>query len=742
MNEINIKEEMENKIPEIEKESKIIIGNILTKIKKFNPYELLSKYMSFITKNSALNPFDISNDVELKFGIESMQMLLTCIEEKEFENNEFIEKNFGEIVNNIKKLFSLESQYAMAVSFKFEDNLKNEGEYIFENIINMNVTGRRYPCFENIHHIKILKPVELEIEEIYGMSIENIIKGLDNFRNKYTYGLKDAMDNLKILMQTCENVDLINSKLQKLEKIIETAFLLENHNVEKETKWPKSFIEIFSNNLGDNKSFCKDISIINFMSLRNTIKSKPIIKIGKHYYNLSISRLLDDFDKNILKDIYKKKYNEKENIKKRIANNCEIYTADLFKEIFPTATILVNNYYKEGKNYIENDLLLEYNNILLIIEVKAGNFTPEVAIKDIDSHKKTLYDLIERADLQSERFLKDLKNQGQLKIFDSNNKKAKLKKEINFGDYKRIFKIVITLEGFNEIAARAEKIGILKMHNNTIACSIDDLEVYADYFKNSPIEFSHYLMKRFKSTESTLIDLNDELDHLGLYIENNDYSLTAYNLSSDYNDVKSILWEEPRKIIDNYYNEKSFQNKIDKPKQKLPYRLDEILNYLNTYDVNNAISFFSEILNCKQKEREQFEKYIEEMIVFYKQKNRPKYMGVKLENTVFISCIVENNKHDLNILLKDFYANMKIGNETQAYAMIVVYDINDKLNDLKIYSLTSDDKCYNSLEIEQLANCIKKQRLSRTLINKKIGRNEKCPCGSQLKYKKCCGKNR
>jgi len=26
------------------------------------------------------------------------------------------------------------------------------------------------------------------------------------------------------------------------------------------------------------------------------------------------------------------------------------------------------------------------------------------------------------------------------------------------------------------------------------------------------------------------------------------------------------------------------------------------------------------------------------------------------------------------------------------------------------------------------------------LINTKIGRNEQCPCGSELKYKHCCGK--
>tara|TARA_B100000315_G_C14506219_1_gene554733 strand:+ start:1134 stop:1253 length:120 start_codon:yes stop_codon:yes gene_type:complete len=27
-------------------------------------------------------------------------------------------------------------------------------------------------------------------------------------------------------------------------------------------------------------------------------------------------------------------------------------------------------------------------------------------------------------------------------------------------------------------------------------------------------------------------------------------------------------------------------------------------------------------------------------------------------------------------------------------------------------------------------------------IGEKVGRNEKCPCGSRLKYKKCCGNNK
>ena len=36
----------------------------------------------------------------------------------------------------------------------------------------------------------------------------------------------------------------------------------------------------------------------------------------------------------------------------------------------------------------------------------------------------------------------------------------------------------------------------------------------------------------------------------------------------------------------------------------------------------------------------------------------------------------------------------------------------------------------------------KEQKLSTTVVkDKKIGRNDPCPCGSGLKYKKCCGKN-
>ena len=45
------------------------------------------------------------------------------------------------------------------------------------------------------------------------------------------------------------------------------------------------------------------------------------------------------------------------------------------------------------------------------------------------------------------------------------------------------------------------------------------------------------------------------------------------------------------------------------------------------------------------------------------------------------------------------------------------------------------DKLENITDLEILLNPLKTK-----IAEKKVGRNESCPCGSGKKYKKCCGK--
>ena len=57
-----------------------------------------------------------------------------------------------------------------------------------------------------------------------------------------------------------------------------------------------------------------------------------------------------------------------------------------------------------------------------------------------------------------------------------------------------------------------------------------------------------------------------------------------------------------------------------------------------------------------------------------------------------------------------------------------------------LYTLEEWD---NLLTKERREELYKAQKMSTTVVNKerKIGRNEPCPCGSGKKYKKCCGLN-
>ena len=46
------------------------------------------------------------------------------------------------------------------------------------------------------------------------------------------------------------------------------------------------------------------------------------------------------------------------------------------------------------------------------------------------------------------------------------------------------------------------------------------------------------------------------------------------------------------------------------------------------------------------------------------------------------------------------------------------------------------------LPVDVRKDLYKKQKLSTTVVKeKKVGRNDPCPCGSGKKYKKCCGIN-
>lgn len=743
-NNFNFKDKIINGKSEDKEKLIISFNNLVLCIKKYSPYEILSHINTFF-KMTLLNvktEYHLGEDsMELKYTLELVQMIMSCIPINEYKNEKMEEKDIYEIINLGNDIFELKTIISFAYTFEMFDEESDKAQYIFESITGTEITGKRYDIFEIQHYKDLFIPLKDYFENTYKFQIDMFFSGIDKLKKKFMFGLNDSQSKMRVLMDNIDINNLTDLDKEIFANTLDEVFGLKLQNVSEITGWPNTFVDLFTYNLGDNIFSLENITFEKILDLHKNINKKPVIKIDDNYFYLVISRLLDNLDRIVLKDLYK----QNKKLIKEVADTCENLVGNYIKEIINDADILTSNFYKSDGKMCENDVLIFFDNYLLIIEVKSGSFTPDVALNNFASHLISLKKLVEEASSQTNRFYETLKNNQTLDIFNSNNKNSKKKCTINLNDYKEIFKIVVTLEGFNEIEARADKIGILDLSKDIIVCSLDDLKVYSDYFKNNPTQFLHYMTYRRMATNTKGIELFDELDHLGLYIEHNCYPVTADNLMEE--PINHILWESPREDLDLYYNGKYIGGDwiVDKPIQKIPYRLSEMIDFVNHNLIFKNVSSISYLLDLSGNQKEELFKNIEMFINYYINSGKIKYAFVRnhFNNLVFLSCIVNNNDFDESIVFDDIYANMKITNSEEANVLFLYYDGNKKLVNITYTLLTSKDEKFSSEKIDEIVEMIKIKRFEkRNYSNKKnkIGRNELCPCGSGIKYKKCCGK--
>ena len=151
-------------------------------------------------------------------------------------------------------------------------------------------------------------------------------------------------------------------------------------------------------------------------------------------------------------------------------------------------------------------------------------------------------------------------------------------------------------------SAHAEKVNYVKIQSGTISISINDLWVYSEYF-NSPIKFIHFLEQREIATKIQELSLRDELDHLGLYIEHNMYSIHAKEMGQGH----FVNYEGYREDLDKYFA--SLHNpifKAEKPEQRLPDLIDQICALAEISDVSSLFTNF--ILDFSSESKENFVK--------------------------------------------------------------------------------------------------------------------------------------
>lgn len=318
------------------------------------------------------------------------------------------------------------------------------------------------------------------------------------FKTYYSFKIEDFLRfTTRIQIQYANRMLLLQKVLEKSNKSIEREVLIDyllncncpiltfNENTlansQEEVIAIKSVLEKFS----VNEELCN----------QKDFESYPIFKKGNTYILSSLITLLYKAKHIFERDIYKNKILASMYAKKK-GEYLEILTQDVISEILKDAKIFPNVQYRENKMNRECDLLVIYDKVILIIEIKGRAFK-EISKEGAKTYlDQDLNDNIYKAYNQATRMEKYLlDNQNVSLRYGSLNTYLKIYNTNKF----KIFKIGITLENFRKYAVQYAEFNN-QLKPDMVFLNINDLKFMSKYFKYQT-EFIHYISQRIKTNK-------------------------------------------------------------------------------------------------------------------------------------------------------------------------------------------------------------------------------------------------
>ena len=722
---------------------------------KCNPVLLLqfaqaNMLMSFLGKTSEFQ-YDF-DDINLARLTEYAQSVIVSSPNEYVESNDDPTELFLKIQNKFSNLSVLINQFYLywgAYTLINDTSLSSANvDMLIQAQMLYNVRGDRYQIHEIEYLQSLILPHDAEIKKYFNISAQNIIDGIGKLQYALSQGKADAFNCFNDMIEMMKDMpdeereEYMSANIDYGQNLVQDMLGFSLNNVASITLWPNEFIDELAYGINEVDEFFSDGEFSGWPIVDLPIHKKPFLKIDDRYYCFDYYSLIDNFYRVLQKTLTKhdKSYNWAE-VQNRAS---EEMVGNIFKSILPGCTVYRNNYYpikSSLKNMAENDILILYCGLLFIIEIKAGSFVYTPPITDFDAHIKSYKKLIEEPEEQCLRTLNYITTNSEAKIYDL---QKSVKATISVPNSNNIFTFSITVDNINSFAARAEKLKFLNLNTPTICLSVDDLMVYRDYFE-SPLQFIHFLYQRRAATLVDTLVLNDELDHLGMYIFNNCYALFASTLGLDENTKMNYVGY--REELDTYFTQLyHHQLHPQKPQQKLPELFKLIIKYLEQNNRDDKIAIANYLLNFELDARNSFCEQIH--ATFKKQIETQRQQAIcafgngeySLRYTCFVSQphIEEiSNSAKIEYVLGDL---ARYNEDDRALITLYFNELGEfESLDFKLYTKTDIGNDYDKYYEIGDGHALSRVR-NYLLAHKKIGRNDMCPCGSGLKYKKCHGK--
>ncbi|MCJ7813050.1 hypothetical protein MUP95_07025, partial [bacterium] len=173
-----------------------------------------------------------------------------------------------------------------------------------------------------------------------------------------------------------------------------------------------------------------------------------------------------------------------------------------------------------------------------------------------------------------------------------------------------------------------------------------------------------------------MLSINDELDHLGLYLNHNHYVTYAENLSSS-SKVSHLNFLAYRKELDIYYHNLAVDPKnAVKPKQKyLDGYLEDIVKLIGLQGKNGCCKATSYLLDTNEDTRRKFNRSIQKALLRQSQIKRIIPLSIMGTTSITVFCLMPDISWPPKSWMRDYtWQRILINNENTRTMLIVEFN--------------------------------------------------------------------